>query len=239
MPLPDGFVQAVREARHDAGRLRLLAREARGFDWETEGVALAHQAIHCEHVILFTGHMVDTPDRPTPRFPHAKAPLAGAAIEAQLNAITQGDKTNSLGIAGGGSGGDLLFHEASARLGIPTRLRLTLPGDLFVARSVTPVAGDWESRFHAVEQNAATAVLGDSEELPAWLAAKEGYNVWVRTNLWMLEEALSLGAREVHLIALWNGEDGDGVGGTGEFVQLARQEGVLTHVIDTKQLFGL
>jgi len=239
MPVPDGFVQAVREARHDAGRLRLLAREARGFDWETQGVALAHQAIHCERVILFTGHMVDAPGRATPRFPNAQAPLAAAAIEAQLNAILKGGAANSLGIAGGASGGDILFHEACARIGMPTRLHLSLPMDLFVAKSVTFSAGDWERRFHAVEQKASTAVLGESEELPAWLAAKEGYSVWVRTNLWMLEEALSLAAPEVHLIALWNLEGGDGIGGTGHFVQFARQEGILTHVIDTKQLFGL
>jgi len=37
------------------------------------------------------------------------------------------------GIAGGASGGDILFHEISAELAIPTRLLLALPKEDFLA----------------------------------------------------------------------------------------------------------
>jgi hypothetical protein len=53
----------------------------------------------------------------------------------------------AFGIAGGASGGDILFHEICAELGIPTRLLLALPRDPFIEESVAPAKGDWTKRF--------------------------------------------------------------------------------------------
>jgi hypothetical protein len=83
-----------------------------------------------------------------------------------------------------------------------------------------------------------TAVLGTAEELPAWLRRKRDYNVWGRTNVWLLEEALASGAAVVHLLALWNGQPGDGRGGTADLIELAKQQGVTTRILDTTKLFA-
>jgi hypothetical protein len=85
----------------------------------------------------------------------------------------------------------------------------------------------------------ATETLSDEEELPGWLVRKDDYNIWARTNVWILEEALAMGADEVHLLALWNGESGGGPGGTDQMVEFAREQSVPVRVIDTKALFGL
>lgn len=236
-------------AQGDAGRLGLLRWEAQGFPWEAAGARLVADSLRqlpeedqeLRRAIIFTGHMVDAPGRAKPRFPPAKEPIAAAAIHQSLAAIAGEHPGACLGIGGGASGGDLLFHEACAKLGIPSRLRLTLAPGPFIARSVAPAGGDWEARFHSTARRLqrSTRILDTSEELPSWLAGKPGYNVWARTNVWMFEEALASGAVEVHLLALWNRAAGDGPGGTGHLVELASQHGVVTHVLDTNLVFGL
>jgi len=58
-------------------------------------------------VFLFSGHMIDAPNRSTPRFPADKEPIAAAAIVAELDRLGAGP--DDLGICGGACGGDLLF----------------------------------------------------------------------------------------------------------------------------------
>jgi hypothetical protein len=41
------------------------------------------------------------------------------------------------------------------------------------------------------------------------------------------------------LIALWDGADGDGPGGTGDLVQKVKNLGARYEIINTKQIFGL
>jgi hypothetical protein len=206
-----------------------------------EAVAAAAVTPRFERAIVFTGHMVDRPDRRTPRFPPNKEPEARAAIRTALADLAGEDPASCVGFAGGASGGDLLFHEVCRELGIPSHLRLAVPVGPFIARSVAPADAGWEQRFHAVAKRPQDTVeiLSPSEQLPSWLTKKVDYNIWGRANVWLLEEALASGAPEVHLLALWNGEAGDGPGGTGHLIELARQEGVSTHILDTKAVFGL
>ncbi len=196
-----------------------------------------------KRVIVFTGHMVDTPGRPTPRFPAGAAytERAARALREQLACLVENEPDACLGIAGGACGGDLLFHEACAALGVSSRLRLTSPPGRFLAHSVTHAGPEWESRFRETARRlkSATDVLSENEELPGWLVRKEDYNIWARTNVWMLEEAMALGADEVHVLALWNGETGGGAGGTDQVVAFARAQSVPVRVIDRNALFGL
>jgi hypothetical protein len=50
---------------------------------------------------------------------------------------------------------------------------------------------------------------------------------------------LAYGAKNVTLIALWNGKTGDGPGGTKDMVEQARARGAKVIVLDTNALFGL
>jgi hypothetical protein len=250
VPVPLEFVQEINSAKNNGqiGRLALLAWEAQGFSWESAAGRIVHRALGLlarnglpsfQRAIVFTGHMIDAPGRQKPRFPNEKAPLAAAAIDEAVREISRGEPKACIGFAGGASGGDLLFHEACARQDIVSRLRLSLPVRQFLATSVAPGDADWVPRFHAIAGRLrdVTEILQSSEDLAPWLRDKKDYNVWGRTNVWLLEDALASGAPEVHLLALWNGEAGDGPGGTAHLIELARQRNVNTHILDTKILF--
>ena len=60
--------------------------------------------------ILFTGHMVDAPDRAVPRFPATRVDAAAHRIAAVLDEIGAGPE--DLALTQGAAGGDLLFAEA-------------------------------------------------------------------------------------------------------------------------------
>ena len=190
--------------------------------------------------LLFTGHRIDDPGRQTPRFPPDKEACARDAIRETVVKEREIAGGPVFGIAGGASGGDILFHEVCAELGIPTRLYLALPPDQFVAASVRSGGPQWVERFRQLRARVAEErVLADSEDLPLWLQGKRDYSIWQRNNLWELYNALALGGDQVTLIALWNGQQGDGPGGTADLVEKAEQRGAKTIILDTKGLFGL
>ncbi|HXO41618.1 MAG TPA: tetratricopeptide repeat-containing protein [Thermoanaerobaculia bacterium] len=189
--------------------------------------------------LLFTGHMVDAPGRESPRFPPDKEGLARQAIRKAIEEEQGRPEGVALGIAGAASGGDILFHEVCGDLGIPSRVLLALPKSQFIMESVAPARGDWGERFDRLTASLPVRVLADSKELPSWLAEKRGYSIWQRSNLWMLHNALVEGGENVSLIALWNGKEGDGPGGTGDLVMRARDVGASVIVLNSDSLFGL
>jgi hypothetical protein len=81
--------------------------------------------------------------------------------------------------------------------------------------------------------------LADSEELPKWLRNKSEYGIWQRNNLWILHNALALGDMHTTLLALWDGQSGDGPGSTKDMVEQAERFGARVIIIDTKRDFGL
>jgi hypothetical protein len=189
--------------------------------------------------ILFTGHQVDTQQRKEPRFPADKEPLARAAIReaVEREAARYG---SVVGIAGAASGGDILFHEVCAELGIPTNEYLALPPELYVTESVAPGGPDWVRRFYALQSRfPSPPILARTKQLPGWLRHRGDYSIWQRNNLWMLNEALTAGAENVTLIALWNGQKGDGPGGTADMIKIAQARGAETRVLDSNVIFGL
>ncbi|MBA2593643.1 MAG: hypothetical protein H0U97_15905 [Gammaproteobacteria bacterium] len=190
-------------------------------------------------VLLFTGHRVDDPGRKTPRFPADKESVARQAIKDAVEKEIAEAGEIAFGIAGGASGGDILFHEVCAELGIPTKLYLALPPDQFVKASVQSAGPQWIERFRRLRERLPERVLAESEELPRWLQEKPNYSIWQRDNLWMLYNALAAGGDNVTLIALWNGEAGDGPGGTADLVEKAGERGAKTIILKTKDLFGV
>ncbi len=171
------------------------------------------------HALLFTGHMIDIPGRKQPRFPAHAEQRARAAIRKSVAEMRWTHPGPTIGLAAAASGGDILFHETCAELGIATRIMLALPVDEFVAASVAPAGRDWVTRFHDLlaargPDNLCIMSSGDG------LSEGETGNIWQRANLWMIDEAVAL-APERALLALWDGARGDGPGGTEYFLQTA------------------
>lgn len=196
-----------------------------------------------QRVLLFTGHMIDKPGREEPRFPPDQEDVARQAIRKAIEE-EQAHAPVAYGIAGGASGGDVLFHEVCADLGIPTRLYLALPREEYIVESVQSAGPKWVERFNRLhnkkEEGKEMRVLATSKNLPAWLVERaDEYTIWQRNSLWMLHNALAEQEREVTLIALWNGKAGDGPGGTADLVEQSQRRGAKVVILDTNELFGL
>ncbi|MEJ7766630.1 MAG: tetratricopeptide repeat-containing protein [Chitinophagaceae bacterium] len=185
-----------------------------------------------QHTLLFTGHMIDQPGRAEPRFPPEKELAVRKAIK-EMVALEQEKARGSLtGLAGGASGGDILFHEVCEELGIKSHLYLALPRDQFVAESVSFAGPKWIERFDRLFQTLPWQILSQTKDLPGWLKKKENYSIWERNNLWMLNQALDNGGIHMSMIALWNKKGGDGPGGTEHMVKEASERGARTLEID-------
>jgi hypothetical protein len=176
------------------------------------------------HALLFTGHMIDKPDRTQPRFPAHAEEKARMAIRASVADMPWTRPGATIGMAAAASGGDILFHEVCAELGIATRIMLALPVDEFIATSVAPAGRNWVLRFQALlaahgPEN--LCIMGGEDGL----SQGETENIWQRANLWMIDDAVAM-APERALLALWDGARGDGPGGTEYFVQTAPRFGI-------------
>ena len=249
----DAYTRALENAKQfhrDAAAKQLVLYQQ--LDLMTENVNAALAAINARiqeaagglppRTLLFTGHRVDAPGRAKPRFPSSMESVAKKAIGEALDREklqAEKDGRTLIGIAGGASGGDILFHEACRERGIPSTLYLVMPRDPFVSASVADSAADWIARFDALASALPKRELMASAELPIWLRRKEGYSIWDRSNLWMLHSAFVNGGENAALIALWDGGKGDGPGGTQHMAEEAGKRGARVIHLDTKALFGL
>ncbi|MGZ8993302.1 MAG: hypothetical protein ACXW16_04730 [Burkholderiaceae bacterium] len=187
-------------------------------------------------IFLFSGHMIDKPDRKLPRFPPECEPSIAAAIDATLTELGAGPA--DLGITQGACGGDLLFAEAMLKRGAALELHLPLPEETFVVKSVdftkasSAVPDRWRERFYAVRQHRSVR----TKVMPAESESDESDGVFERCNLWMLEHALSFGADKVRFICVWNGDGGDGPGGTDHMREAVQESGGAECWIDTRKL---
>lgn len=188
------------------------------------------------HILLFTGHMIDKPDRATPRFPASREKSARAEIKKMVEKEIADQTKTYYGISGGACGGDILFHEVCKELNIPTTLYLALPRDQFITGSVAFAGPSWIDRFNALYATLPHFILCDTPSLPKWLEKKKDYTIWTRNNLWMLQNALVNGGMHLSVIALWDGKGGDGPGGTEHMVFEAKSKGAKTLIIDSNTL---
>ena len=181
-------------------------------------------------VFLFSGHMIDAPDRKSPRFPADKVAIAGAEIQATLDRL--GANASDLAICGAACGGDLLF--AKAALAHDARLELYIPFDepTFLAKSVDFADADWHKQYELSKRRGTLHVMPDElGPLP------DGEDPYERNNRWMLEAASRFGSEIVNFICLWNGEGGDGPGGTQHLMNEVRERSGRAYWLDTTKLW--
>jgi hypothetical protein len=149
--------------------------------------------------------------------------------------------SGDLAICGGACGGDQLFAEVCLRQGLYLELYLPFRETDFIPRSVSfekdlpdQTPDSWLSRFHSTKNHPLIRLRITPDDLGTPPAEHDPY---ARNNLRQLYAALSHGPESVRVIALWNGEAGDGPGGTADMIQQAKACGATTLIIDTKTLF--
>ncbi len=189
------------------------------------------------HVLLFTGHMIDKPEREQPRFPAELEDLARQKIWKQVSGEIKAAPGPVIGLAGCACGGDILFHEVCAELGVKSRILLAMPREQYIVASVQHGGPGWVERFNRLCAQLDTRVLSADGKMPAWLRKKCDYTIWQRNNLWLLYNGIGIsGGEHLSLIALWDGQSGDGPGGTEDMVAQAKARGAKTTIIATKKL---
>jgi len=227
----------------DSSRQQLLILRDLGFRADCVAAALAvldaeiaglEEPWQARRVFLFSGHMIDRPERAAPRFPAGKEPVAAQAIAAKLDELGIGEQ--DLAICGGACGGDLLFAEAALQRRCRLRLHLQFNEADFLQDSVAFAGEAWVDRYYAVKEHTLTRVHLQPDELGP---PPKDCDPYVRNNLWQLYTALARGADRVRFVGLWDGEGGAGRGGTQHMVETVRRHAGRVSILDTRQLFGL
>ena len=177
-------------------------------------------------VLVVTGHLVDLPGRKRPRFPARRVAAVDRALRAALS-----ERMPSVGVSGAAAGADLLFERALAARRLPSVVVIPQEGPWYVERSVRGRAGgDWMAwHRHALRRaNPCLRLVrhGFPDEGLLFEYANEVQEGYAR------ERARQLGTH-VEMLAVWDGEAGDGRGGTADFVErFARSGAGAVRVID-------
>src|SRR4051794_5630945 len=182
-------------------------------------------------VLLFSGHMIDAPNRQEARFPADKEHVAANAVATTLDQICADSR--DLAICGGACGGDLIFAESCFRRGIKVELFIPLDEPTFLAKSVDFAGDAWHARFTKAKSSAKVHVMSDN--LGSQQTIKDPYE---RYNLWMLDSATRFAHKKLVFICLWDGQSGDGPGGTAHMMKEAKQKTHEIYWLNTKKLWA-
>jgi class 3 adenylate cyclase len=214
-----GAIQSTRRSARALARRRGLAPEY--FD----------SCFAMPAVLAFAGHMVDRPGRPLPRFPPELEALVRNAIRSRVARYGQ-----KVGFCSAASGADIVFVEEMLDAGAEVTIVLPFAEEAFLKTSVDlRPEGQWAERFERVLARAARVVIADEASSPGDPSAFE-YGNGILAGLARLKAEM-LGAQTVP-VALWDGGEGDGRGGTAHMVRLWRACGVEPQIIDSKALLA-
>jgi len=195
------------------------------------------------HLLVVTGHMIDAPGAPAPRFPASAEQVATTLLAERILSL-QKEGEEMVVLASAAPGTDILAHEWCAKA-VPKQesmLCLPMPAEVVASEVFERFPDEWRNRFFKVVAAAdgKTLVLHEGSTLPRWLLAKNDVDPWERGNRWVLKLAESWGADRVTLLALWDQKADATLGGTAQMVRLARETGrIAIETIDTKALLNI
>jgi class 3 adenylate cyclase len=195
----------------------LLAQRGEDAGWVEE-------LLRVPSIVMFTGHMIDGPDRKTPRFPPELEGAASRAIRDRLRHLRP-----AAGYASAACGGDILFLEALLEDEREFHVVLPFPPAEFLRASVDLVPGsDWPQRFDRILE-AAASVTSASDH------ASEDPSSFVYANL-ILSGMAALHARRLETellgLAVWDGKPAAGPGGTASLIEHWQSRGLTLEHID-------
>ena len=176
-------------------------------------------------VVCATGHVIDSADRRVPRFPATREESVRLRMETLLKRWGVG-----IGYSGAAGGADIIFAETLHALRGGTCLILPVDRETFCRWSVEGSGGDYVQRYRIALVNAASI-----NESPFTRQDLEGGGLWDFGNRMILGSALRRASKletSLKVLAVWDGKQGDGRGGTADMVALARRRGLTVHVID-------
>jgi len=193
-----------------------------------DGSRIEH-ALRSPRVIAFAGHLIDRPDRVSPRFPPALEEAAARAIRERLRQLEAG-----VGYSSAACGADILFLESLAAMNGETTIVLPYARDQFEQDSVAIVPGAaWSERYHRALDRAADVVVASERRMGAGELSYEYAALLIDGLAGLRADALDT---EAVPLVLWDGREGDGRGGTAATVEQWRRSGRKVEVIDLAEI---
>jgi class 3 adenylate cyclase len=229
----DWYRRAAKEGKRRFGDLQSSRRNARLIlqHWK-EDPGWIDNYLRIPNVIVFAGHMIDRPDRATPRFPPQLEAAVAKEICKKIDELDPG-----FGFASAACGSDILFLEAMLERGAEISIVLPYEREEFARDSVDFVPdSNWHERFDNVLKRATRVITASPHKLELGGVAYEFCNK-------LLFGLASIRARqlETNLVpfAVWDGSIGDGPGGTTAVVGEWRKLGYGPAILDLAKLKGV
>jgi class 3 adenylate cyclase len=209
----DWYERAAPQAGKSYGDLHSSRRNARLIlqYWNQDG-SWIDQFLRIPAVVVFAGHMIDRPDRKTPRFPAGMEPAVEMEIRRRIEALKPG-----IGFSSAACGSDILFLEAMLKAGADVTIVLAYNEQEFVRDSVDFVPGsNWRSRFDEVLRKATRVLTASPQRLEVGGISYEFCN-----ELLLGLAAIRSRQLETKLlpVTIWHGPPGDGPGGVASAVE--------------------
>src|SRR4051812_34501730 len=214
------YGRAAEQAQKRYGDLQSSRRNARLIlKYWRKDLPTVENHLHVPAVMVFAGHMIDRPDREGPRFPPADETAVAKQIKAEVERLKPG-----FGFSSAACGSDILFLEAMLRREAEVTVVLPYQLEQFIADSVGIIPGsNWRDRFDRILQEATRIVIASNQQLELGGVSYEFCN----------EMVLGLGSikarqldTELLSLAVWNGQTGDGPGGSASVVESWRSLGL-------------
>lgn len=180
-------------------------------------------------VAVFAGHLIDRPGRSSPRFPPELEEPVAREIRARLRRHGIG-----FGFSAAGSGGDILFLEALLDMDAEAHVVLPYNREQFLEDSVDYLEGSsWASRYSNVLERAAEVTTASHQRM---LAGAMSYEF----GFLLLDGMAAVQAEELETelvcVAVWDGQPGDGPGGTAASIEHWRGRNRHVDIIDLRTL---
>jgi hypothetical protein len=154
----ESYAAAYALAANDAGTIATMRRQVNLLARVIPRAAEVLEVLPPADVLAFAGHMIDAPDRSTPRFPTVLAPVVAAAIRERLA------RTHSPVVyTSAACGADLIFVEAALDIGAEVNIVLPFDREDFVRTSVASGGDGWTARFHDALSRAARVIMATEE----------------------------------------------------------------------------
>lgn len=226
------YRKAAEGASGDIRALASMRKQARNILREQQrDPALLDGCLPVSSVVVFTGHMIDSPGRKNERFPPALEEQVRQEIARELTEVDAG-----IGYSSAACGADILFLEEMLRRGGEINVVLPFEKDRFIAESVELVPGStWLARFEDVLSKAVRVqVMGHYD-------ASDNNTNFEFANLYLFGASLTRGLildTEVHGLTVWDGKAGGGLGGTSSAVCHWQKQAHSVRQINPLQLMG-
>lgn len=224
------YAQAVKVGKGRLGDISSTRRNAKLLLEYLEGnTQRLREWFKLPRTAVFTGHMIDRIGRNIPRFPPELEGQVYQAIRDRLSALDA-----KIGYASAACGADILFLEAILELNGEIHIVLPYAQDEFIQDSVDIIPNsNWRQRYENLLTKANEVIICSNHNLENSQVLYEYANSVVHGLGKMRAELLD--TELVHL-AVWDGQPGDGAGGTAWTIKTWQAWGYDVEIINLESM---